>query len=220
MSAQPFRNRIEAGQALAEKVADHLEAQGDRQGVVVRQHVVVLGLARGGVPVAAEVAARLQAPLDVLVVRKLAAPSQPEFAFGAIAEQGATVIDAETVALLRLRPDDVDAIRLRETDELARRVHEYRGGRPLIDLRAKHAILVDDGLATGATMRAAVQLAEHNGAAEVSVAVPVAAAESLIELEKQTDVVCVHAPAHFGAVGSWYRDFQAPTDDEICALLR
>lgn len=214
MSAQPFRNRAEAGHALAPRVADHLKAQGNEE------LVVVLGLARGGVPVAAEVAARLHAPLDVLVVRKLGAPSQPEFAFGALAEQGMTVIDPEAVALLHLQPDDVEAIRLRETDELQRRVRRYRGDRPLADMHAKHAVLIDDGLATGATMRAAVQLAKNNGAAVVTVAVPVAAPESITALTKQADVVCVYAPANFGAVGAWYRDFQPPTDDEIRALLR
>lgn len=210
----PFLNRAEAGRALGEAV----------RALVARSHddaapVVVLGLARGGVPVAAEVAAALEAPLDVLVVRKLAAPAQSEFAFGAVAESAVTFVDAATVAALNLLPDDVAQIMHNAHVELQERVRRYRGGRPLVDVREKHVVLVDDGLATGATMRAAIRLIERRGASAITVAIPVAAADSLLLLEKKARVVCLHTPRDFGAVGYFYDDFKAPTDDELRALL-
>jgi putative phosphoribosyl transferase len=194
----------------------------------VREHIpddaVVLGLARGGVPVAAEVATALGAPLDVCVVRKLGAPAQPEFAFGAIAEDddGGFVeyIDEVTVRALRLHESDVEKVRRAEAAELARRAGAYRDGRPMLDVRGKRVVLVDDGLATGATMRAAIRSMRERGASDVTVAVPVGAPETVAELRAEVDVVCALAPAEFFAVGSFYADFTAPTDDELRALLR
>jgi len=210
----PFRNRAEAGRALSEAVHDRLaQPHGDAA------PVVVLGLARGGVPIAAEVASRLAAPLDVLVVRKLGAPTQPEFAFGAIAEGAVTFVDAATVAALNLLPNDVEQVKHNEDLELQRRVHRYRGDRPLLDVRQKHVILVDDGLATGATMQAAIRLAEDRDATAVTVAIPVAPPDAVALLKARADVVCLYTPPDFGAVGYFYDDFKAPTDDEIRALL-
>jgi len=210
----PFANRTAAGRALGDAVHDRLARPHDDAAPIV-----VLGLARGGVPVATQVAARLAARVDVLVVRKLGAPSQPEFAFGAIAEGGVTFIDAATVAGLNLRPDDMAQIKQNEGHELDARVRNYRGDRPLPDLRDKHVVLVDDGLATGATMQAAIRLAENRGATAITVAIPVAPPESIALLEKKANVICLHAPRDFGAVGYFYRDFNAPTDDEIRALI-
>lgn len=181
--------------------------------------LVVLGLARGGMPVAAEVAHALNAPCDVLVVRKLGVPAQPEFAFGALAENEAVFIDSATAEAVGLSGQTIDAVVRREAAELQRRVRKYRGDRPLVDVRGRHVILVDDGLATGATMRAALRLVRQRGAGPVTVAVPVAAAESLRMLRREADVVCARTPADFAAVGFWYENFEAPTDDEIRALL-
>jgi predicted phosphoribosyltransferase len=206
-----FRDRAEAGRVLGNLLRGQLS-----------DDVVVLGLARGGMPVAAEVARALAAPLDVCVVRKLGAPSQREFAFGAIAEDdGGFVefVDVETVRALGLDESDVEKVRRVEADELARRARAYRGGRPLLDVRNRHVVLVDDGLATGATMRAAIRLMRHRGAAAVTVAVPVGAPQTVAELRADADVVCALAPAEFFAVGYFYDDFNPPTEDEIRALL-
>jgi len=216
---RPFRDRAEAGRLLGGAVARALADQraSPERG---RRGVIVLGLARGGVPVAAEVARSLRAPLDVLVVRKLGVPSQPELGFGAIAENDATVIDEETVTACALAPAAIERVRDHERRELSRRARMYRGDRPLAGVRDKNVVLVDDGLATGVTMRAAVALVTIRGAARVTVAVPVGAPDSLRRLQKEADVVCLHAPYDFSAVGLWYEDFEAPTDDEIRALLR
>lgn len=208
-----FLDRTHAGRALGAAMVRH---RAERP--VAGDHVV-LGLARGGMPVAAEVAAALQAQLDVCVVRKLGVPAQPEFAFGAIAENEATFVDETTVAALHLSARTIETVVRREAAELLRRVRRYRGDRPLLDVRDRHVVLVDDGLATGATMRAAIRLVRQHGAAHVTVAVPVGAPETVEELAKQADVVCLHAPADFVAVGSWYVDFASPTDDEVRALL-
>jgi predicted phosphoribosyltransferase len=203
-----FRNRAEAGKALGDRLRDRIPAG-----------AVVLGLARGGLPVAAEVAHAIGAQLDVCVVRKLGAPVQPEFAFGAIAENEATFIDATTVAALGLSDDAIARVRQAETRELVTRARRYRGDRPLVDVRERNVVLVDDGLATGATMRAAVRLVKQRGATSVTVAVPVGAPESVRILQNEADVVCLHAPPDFGAVGYWYADFRPPSDDEISELL-
>jgi len=216
-----FRDRADAGRRLgaylsarliAGLVADRARPQGSP--------AVVLGLARGGLPVAAEVAAAIEAPLDVLVVRKLGAPSQPEFAFGAIAENEATFVNAATVDALGLAPGDIDRVLQRERAETTRRILSYRGNRPLAGVRGRHVVLVDDGLATGATMRAAVLFAQERGAATITVAVPVGAPETVDELRSEVHVVCLRTPEDFGSVGYWYADFDPPSDDEIRALLR
>jgi predicted phosphoribosyltransferase len=189
------------------------------QGVSEADDLVVLGLARGGLPVAAEVADAVSAPLDVLVVRKLGVPYQPEYGFGAIAENETLIVDEETVALSGLDVRTIERVRDHESGEVSRRAKAYRAGRPLIDLHGKDVVIVDDGLATGVTMRAAVAFVKAHDAARVTVAVPVAAPESIEELQADADVVCLLAPSDFGAVGYWYRDFRPPKDDEIRSLL-
>lgn len=211
-----FRDRVESGQLLGELLRTQLHHK-------PHDNLVVIGLARGGVPVAAEVARALNAPLDVCVVRKLGAPSQPEFAFGAIAEDDGGVVeflDDDTVRELRLHESDVDKARRAAGVELAHRARRYRDGRPLLDVRDKHVVLVDDGLATGATMRAAIGAMRHRGAAAVTVAVPVGAPDTVAKLRADTNVVCPITPADFFAVGYYYEDFDATTDDEVRALLR
>ena len=182
--------------------------------------VVVLALPRGGVPVAFEVARALGAPLDVLLVRKLGVPQQPELAMGAIAAGGVRVLHQAVVDALGITPDVIDAVAAREGAELARREQVYRSGRPALEVAGSTVVVVDDGLATGSTMRAAVAALRALQAGRVVVAVPVGARETCRELAGEADeVVCVKAPAHFQAVGQWYDDFSPTTDDEIRALL-
>ena len=206
----PFLDRRHAGRRLAAVLVDRWP---DRP-------VVVLALPRGGVPVAAEVAAALGAPLDVLVVRKLGVPGQPELALGAIASGGVTVINDEVVRLLGITDAQIDSVRRVEVGELARRDREYRGERPPLDLAGRTVVLVDDGLATGATMRAAARAVRVAGAGHVVVAVPVAARESCRTVKEVADeVVCVEQPVDFRAVGLWYSDFTQTSDSEVRAVL-
>ena len=205
----PFRNRRHAGQVLAR----HLGAYAAQSGTIV------LGLPRGGVPVAWEVARALRAPLDVAVVRKLGLPGHEEVAMGAIAAGGGRVMTGAGADRV-VSAAAVDAVVARETAELARREAVYRGGRPPPALAGRTVILVDDGLATGATMRAAVRAARLQAPARIVVAVPVAAQSSCAELHAEADeVVCAMTPVHFHAVGQWYDDFEATGDDEVRALL-
>jgi putative phosphoribosyl transferase len=202
-----YRDRAAAG----ERLADLLAPYGGRD------DVTVLGLVRGGVPVAAVVAARLGAPLDVLVVRKLGVPGAPELAFGALGS-GVTVFNEEIAALLPYA--DIEAVRRREEVELHRREELYRGGRPPLDLAGRTAVIVDDGLATGATARASVPVARALGAARVVVAVPVGAPDAVAELLRVADeVVCPLAPPGFGAVSRYYDRFPQTTDAEVLELL-
>ncbi len=187
-------------------------------GYANRTDVVVLGLVRGGVPVAARVARALHAPLDVLVVRKLGVPWSPEVAFGAVGPGGVSVHNPEVESYLS--PADVASVTRSEADELVRREARYRGGRPALSLTGRVAIIVDDGLATGATARAAVAVARQMGAASVVVAVPVGAADSLAVLRAEADdVVCPMVPPMFGAVSRFYRSFPQTTDEEVVHLL-
>lgn len=203
-----YRDRAEAGEVLADRLIS-LANQPD---------VIVLGLVRGGVLVAAAIAAHLSVPLDVLVVRKLGAPFAPELAFGAIGPGGVRVLN-ESIAG-RLDPDEVEEVVRRETAELERRERRYRAGRPPLDLTGGTAVIVDDGLATGATARAAVAVARQLGARRVVVAVPVAAPESYEMLAKEADeVICPDRPADFGAVGQYYVDFHEVSDDEVTEVL-
>jgi predicted phosphoribosyltransferase len=205
-----FRNRAEAGKSLA-------HALGAYAG---RDDVVVLGLPRGGVPVAAEVAQFLQAPLDVLVVRKLGAPGRSELAIGAIGEGGVRVLNERLVRDLGLSPEAIDRIAAREEGELARRVTAYRGGHEALEVGGKIVIVVDDGVATGATMRAGLQTLRVLGAERIIAAAPVGAADSVALLEDDADeVVVLETPAWFSAVGQWYEDFGQTSDDEVRALL-
>jgi len=206
-----FRNRAEAGRRLAAELA----AYGGRV------DVVVLGLPRGGVPVAVEVARALHAALDVFVVRKLGAPGHPELAMGAIASGGVRVLSRDIIDELGIRAPAIDAVTARERIELERRDRLYRGGRQLPDLRDRTVIVVDDGLATGATMEAAVQALRLCGPARVVVGTPVGAAEACQRLRRVADeVVCTQTPEPFRAVGLWYEQFEPTTDAEVISLLR
>jgi len=205
-----FANRREAGQALAAALWQYAG----------RQEVAVLALPRGGVPVAFEVAAALDAPLDIFVVRKLGMPGHPEFAMGAIASGGVRVLNEPIVHHYGVPQRAIDAIAAQEQVELERREREYRQGRPLIDIANHVTILIDDGLATGSTMRAAVEAIRQLDPARLVVAAPVAAAETCEELRHLADeVVCARTPEPFAAVGLWYRDFAETTDEEVRELL-
>lgn len=205
-----YADRREAGMALA-----------DQLGRLDGPTVVVLGLPRGGVPVAFEVARALDAPLDVFLVRKLGVPGQPELAAGAIASGGVRVLNPDVVAAFAVPRRVIDEIARVEQVELARREQAYRDGRPALALDGRVVILVDDGLATGASMKAAVHGVRHHRPARVVVAVPVGSPDACRELEAVADrVVCVRAPVDFAAVGQWYRDFSPTGDDEVRRLLR
>lgn len=182
--------------------------------------VRVLALPRGGVPVGYEVARALGAPLDVFVVRKLGTPGYEELAMGAIAEGGVRVLNPSVLSRLDIAPEDLERAAAREAQELARRGKRYRDGRPPTDVRGKTVILVDDGLATGTSMRAAVAALRQLGPERLVVAVPVAAAQTCEALEPEVDeLVCVSTPEPFYAVGQWYRDFDQTSDEEVRALL-
>jgi putative phosphoribosyl transferase len=180
----------------------------------------VVGIPRGGVPVAAEVARALDAPLDVAVVRKIGAPQNPEYAIGALAEGGVHVLSEDAVRALGLTAKECESLIAQVQEELEQRVRRYRGARAPIDLTGRTAILVDDGLATGRSALAAVRSLRKRGATRVILAVPVAARQSAQSLSDETDeVVCAEMPADLWAVGYWYRDFSPTTDAEVAALL-
>ena len=205
-----FADRMDAGRSLAASLKAHAGAP----------DTLVLGLPRGGVPVAYEIAQSLKLPLDVLVVRKLGLPWQPELAMGAIASGGALVRNEEVVRYLGDRADAFEAVRVREQAELERRERDYRGDRPPLAMRGRTGILVDDGLATGATMEAAVRSLRALGARRVVVAVPVASAEAKERIAEVADeVVCLATPMSFSAVGQWYADFGQTEDAEVRELL-
>jgi predicted phosphoribosyltransferase len=205
-----FLNRRDAGRQLAEKLTSYL---GDPR-------VLVLGLPRGGVPVAYEVALALHAPLDVLVVRKLGVPGHRELAMGAIATGGLRVLNQDVIDALGIRPAEVDAVAAKELLELERQQKEYRGGAPLPALSGRTIIVVDDGLATGSTMQAAVGVLWQGHPGRIIVAVPVAAPETARKLRNLADrIVYVSAPADFYAVSMWYEDFSQTTDEEVRTLL-
>src|ERR1700726_1255747 len=205
-----FRDRREAGRVLAERLAAYAN----------RPDVLVLALPRGGVPVAYEVARSLGAPLDVFVVRKLGVPGYEELAMGAIATGGVRVLNDQLVERLGIPAHMIDAVAARERQELARRERLYRGGRPPPDVRGRTAILVDDGLATGATMHAAIEALRQQKPARIVVAVPTASPEACEEMKaKADDVICAITPEPFHAVGRWYQDFSQTTDEEVSVLL-
>jgi predicted phosphoribosyltransferase len=206
-----FPDRAEAGREL-----------GARLGRYRGRDVIVLGLPRGGIPVAREVARALDAPLDVFLVRKLGAPGHEELAMGAIASGGVRVLNEDVISMLGVSEDQIAAVAAREARELERRDREYRGGKPLPELRGRIVILVDDGLATGATMRAAAAAVRASGPARLVVAVPVAARETCEDFRRDPavdEIECVHTPASFQAVGMWYEDFRQVSDAEVSALL-
>lgn len=205
-----FADRRDAGRRLAALV----EGQ-------VGPDVVVLGLPRGGVPVAAEVAQRLQAPLDVLLVRKLGVPGQEELAMGAIASGGVRVLNEDLLARLNIDPQQFDQVQESEQLELQRRERLYRGSSPMPALAQREVLLVDDGLATGASMRVAIMALRQHQPGRIVVAVPVAPPDTIAELEQEVDqVICLHAPDAFYGVGAWYDDFSQTTDDEVRSILQ
>jgi len=205
-----FRNRTDAGRQLAARL----------QAYANRPDVVVLALPRGGVPVAFEVARALHAPLDVFLVRKLGVPGHEELAMGAIASGGVRVLNEDVVRTLHIPEEAIDAVAAEEQQELERRESAYRGGRPPADVRGRTVILVDDGLATGSSMRAAVAALRRQEPARIVVAVPVGAVETCEDLGAEADeAVCVRTPDPFYAVGIWYGNFAQTTDEEVRDLL-
>jgi predicted phosphoribosyltransferase len=205
-----YRDRTEAGERLAERLTDYAN----------RVDVLVLALPRGGVPVAYEVARALRAPLDIFLVRKLGVPGHEELAMGAIATGGVRVLNEDVVDYLRVPGEVIDAVAADEQRELERRERLYRGTRPAPDVRGKTVILVDDGLATGSTMRAAAAALRQQHPARIVVAVPVSAPETCDEYRMGVDeIVCAVTPEPFQAVGLWYEDFSQTTDDEVRSLL-
>jgi predicted phosphoribosyltransferase len=206
-----FRDRTEAGQFLAGKLADYAN----------RPDVLVLALPRGGVPVAYEVAQALHAPLDVFLVRKLGVPGHEELAMGAVASGGARVLNEDVVQALRIPEEVIAKVAAAEGQELKRRERAYRGDRPAPDVRGRTILLVDDGLATGSSMRAALAALRQQRPARLVVAVPIGAADTCAELRAESDeTVCARTPEPFYAVGLWYDDFSQTTDEEVRDLLQ
>jgi predicted phosphoribosyltransferase len=206
-----FRDRSEAGRYLAARLHQYAN----------RPDVIVLALPRGGVPVAFEVARQLNVPLDVFLVRKLGLPGREELAMGAIATGGVRVLNDEVIRVLRVPEEIIDAVAAQEQEELERRERLYRGDRPPPDVRGRTVILVDDGLATGSTMRAAIAALRAQHPARIVVAVPVGAPDTCAEFKDEADdVICARTPEPFFAVGLWYADFSQTTDEEVHDLLR
>jgi predicted phosphoribosyltransferase len=207
-----FRDRTEAGRLLAEQLEEYAN----------RADVLVLALPRGGVPVGYEIARALNAPLDVLIVRKLGAPGQEELAMGAIASGGVRIMNEDVLPFLSLTEEEIERIVAREQSELERREKLYRGDRPAPDARGKIIILVDDGIATGASMRSAVKALRQQQPTKLIIAAPVAARSTCEEFNREADhetCVCLETPEPFFAVGLWYEDFAQTTDDEVRELL-
>lgn len=206
-----FRDRTQAGELLGQQLATKLSGRSD---------LLVLALPRGGVPVGAEVASALGAPLDVFIVRKLGVPGQEELAMGAIASGGVRVLNQEVLGYVPVPAAAIDRVTLREQQELERREREYRGDRPPLDVEEKTVIVVDDGLATGSTMRAAVEALRQLDPRAIVVAVPVAAPSTCEAFRSiADDVVCLATPEPFQAVGRWYEDFEQTTDEEVHRLM-
>lgn len=206
----PFRDRSQAGRLLGATLGAYSG----------RTDTLVLALPRGGVPVGFEIAEAIRAPLDLMLVRKLGVPGQEELAMGAIASGGVRVLNSEIVRGLDIPDNTIAAVANREEQELRRRDQAYRGDRPPAELRGRRIILVDDGLATGATMRAAVAALRHNGSSRIVVAVPVAPAATVETLRKETDeVICLAMPEPYYAIGLWYENFAQVTDQEVRDLL-
>ena len=205
-----FRDRVQAGRVLANELMRYAGLS----------DLIVLALPRGGVPVAFEVARDLKAPLDVFLVRKLGVPGEEELAMGAIASGGVRILNDEVLQLYRIPESMIDSVAQREQRELERRERDYRGSRPMPDIRDKTVILVDDGLATGTTMRAAIAALGSYKPAAVIVAVPIGPPDTCRELQSEADfAICATTPEPFRAIGAWYEDFTQTTDEEVRDLL-
>ena len=206
-----FKDRIEAGRFLADKLTNYTD----------RRDAIVLGLPRGGIPVAYEVAQKLHAPLDVFTVRKLGVPGHEELAMGAIASGGVRVLNHVVLSYIKIPDEEIDRVAADELRELERRERLYRGARPPLEVRDRIVIVVDDGLATGSTMRAAVKALRQKRPKQIVVAAPVGARETCDSFGDEVDVLCVCAltPEPFRAVGLWYADFEQTSDDEVRNLL-
>lgn len=206
-----FKDRRDAGRKLAQKLKDYAG----------RKDVIVLALPRGGVPVAYEVAKALNVPMDIFIVRKLGWPGHEEMAIGAIASGGVKVLNQDIVQYLNIPEALIDAVAQRELRELERREHAYRGDRPPLDVKDRTVIIVDDGLATGASMRAAVEGVRAHHPARIVIAVPTAAPETCESLKDEVDeVICATTPEPFYGVSRWYEDFSQTTDEEVRTLLQ
>jgi putative phosphoribosyl transferase len=206
----PFKNRIEAGRLLAEELKSYAN----------RTDVLILALPRGGLPVAFEVAQALGAPLDLMLVRKLGVPRQEELAMGAIAAGGTKVLNQDLVKSLNISDAALEAVISKEKRELERREHTYRGDRPVPEVGNRCVILIDDGLATGATMKAAVLALRQQQPAQIIIGVPVAPPDTVEELRKEADeIICLATPEPFYAIGTWYVDFSQTSDEEVRTLL-
>ena len=206
-----FADRAEAGRRVAAKLA----------GYAGRADVLVLGIPRGGVAVAAEVARAIDAPMDVFLSRKMGVPGQEELAFGALASGGVRVLDQELIRELNISSEDIERIAERVKSELERRERVYRGGRSALNVTGKTVVLVDDGIATGSSMMAAIQTLRRMRPARLVLAVPVAPASTCKRLREQVDeLICIHAPEKFYAIGQFYENFTQATDEEVVELLR
>lgn len=205
-----FKNRIDAGQQLADKLEE----------LTLEDNALILGLPRGGLPVAAEVADRLNLELDVFNVRKLGVPGQSEVAMGAMTEDGTRYLNHDLIQALQISKADIERVAAREQETLERRAAEYRKGRVQHDFEGRHIILIDDGLATGATMRVVIDSVRRQRPSRITVAVPVAARDSADAMRGITDdFVCPMEPRDFRGVGLWYQDFAQVSDDEVTAIL-
>lgn len=206
-----FSNRIEAGRILASRLGEYAN----------RSDVIILALPRGGVPVAFEVARALDAPMDVFIVRKLGVPGQEEFGFGALASGGITIFNESLIRALKMPDSMIQKVVEREQKELERRENLYRANRPPLNLKGKTVIIVDDGLATGATVRAAIAAVRTKQPKQIIVAAPVASRETCGEIERKSDDLCICAmtPEPFYGVGMWYRNFEQTTDAEVIEIL-
>lgn len=206
-----FKNRIEAGQKLAEKLIEYKD----------KKDTYILALPRGGVVVGYEVAKKLNLPLDLVVPRKIGAPGNEEYAIGAITESGEGIFDQQAIKLLGVTKEYLDKKIAEEKKEALRRLKEYRIDREPLNLKNKTVIIIDDGLATGLTMRAAIKSVKKQNVKEIIVAVPVAAQDSLQIVKNETDkVICLDAPSYFGAVGAFYENFDQTTDEEVINLMK
>lgn len=203
-----FKDRQHAGKALAERIS-----------ALGLEDPIVLALPRGGVPVAMEVGAELGVPVDVFIARKVGAPTHPEFGIGAVAEGSERLVLSDQAQYLRLSDERLRSMARAELDEVDRRVRTYRGERPLPDMRGRNVVVVDDGLATGVTAQAALEALSERDPKRLVLAVPACAGDTVDRLSEIADVICVHVPAQFRAVGLWYENFDQVTDEEVIEML-